>query len=55
MEVDDKTGGVLVGSRPTVGVLYSDSVSSEPLMRYYLKQRATGSMQDLSRSVFKEM
>lgn len=54
VEVDEETGGILKGSQPTVGVLYSDSVSSEPLMRYYLRQRATGSMEDLALSAFRE-
>ena len=54
VEVDKQSGGILKGSQPTVGVLYSDSVSSEPLMRYYVRQRATGSMEDLALGAFRE-
>lgn len=47
VEIDERSGALLRGSRPTMGVLVSDSVSNEPLMRYYVARRASGSLDEL--------
>ena len=47
VEIDKRSGALLRGSRPTMGVLVSDSVSKEPLMRYYVARRVSGSLDEL--------
>lgn len=54
VEIDRASQGLLVGSRPTVGVLFSDSLSSEPLMRYYVQERVSGGVDDLVAHSFRE-
>ena len=55
VEIDERSGALLRGSQPTMGVLVTDSVSNEPLMRYYSARRVSGSMDDLVISSTQEL